>query len=310
MTSTTSAATAAAPCGQPCIDRNGVDAVRLALAALAGRHRALCDDGHNAVIFDTSAAPGTPPRRQIDRAVLALLHRQRWIETTPAATDGDEGREDGGALHYRLTRLGQEALRRLKSTTTTTGTAAPAVAARATGKGRQTSASTTPDSHAERALVWLHQRRDKAGKPLISSEQFAAGERLAADFWFGQMMPRTTIDWSRITDQRPSGGTSRPLELSERAHDARDRVHRALAALGPELAAVAVEVCCHGRGLEQVERALSYPSRSVKVLLDVALLALARHYGLLPPADFAPRQSAQQRHWGSDDYRPTIDGRD
>ena len=31
---------------------------------------------------------------------------------------------------------------------------------------------------------------------MISQAQFDAGERLRADFWFAQMTPRTTTNWS------------------------------------------------------------------------------------------------------------------
>jgi hypothetical protein len=85
---------------------------------------------------------------------------------------------------------------------------------------------------------------------------------------------------------------------------ARQRVNRALEALGPELAGVAIDVCCHEMGLEAAEQARGWPPRSAKVVLDVALTTLARHYGLIPPERPLPQRL---RHWGDADYRPTLD---
>ena len=51
----------------------------------------------------------------------------------------------------------------------------------------------------ESPLSWLVRRKDKDGRPLISPAEFDAGERLRADFYFSQMMPRVTGNWSGVT---------------------------------------------------------------------------------------------------------------
>jgi len=48
---------------------------------------------------------------------------------------------------------------------------------------------------AESPLAWLRRRKDRDGTAMISAPQFDAGERLRADFWFGQMTPRVTMSW-------------------------------------------------------------------------------------------------------------------
>jgi hypothetical protein len=163
---------------------------------------------------------------------------------------------------------------------------------------------THPD---ESPLAWLRRRRDKDGQPMIGAPEFEAGERLRADYTFGQLMPNITSRWSPIGggDGRPRGARSGGSELRDSTLAARERVNRALDAVGPELAGILIDVCCHLKGLEDAERAQGWPLRSAKVVLQIALSRLARHYGLMPPA----RQStgpAQIRHWGGEGYRPNI----
>jgi hypothetical protein len=144
----------------------------------------------------------------------------------------------------------------------------------------------------------------------ISHAQFDAGERLRADFWFAQMTPRVTMSWSAMAPaqrRRRAGMTlASDGDLQENIAGARERVRRALAAVGPELAGVLIDVCCHLKGLEEAERAAGWPQRAGKVVLQLALTRLARHYGIGPAAGASPRAGAV-RHWGSDDYRPPFD---
>lgn len=159
-------------------------------------------------------------------------------------------------------------------------------------------------NEAESPLAWLRSRRDKDGTPLIDAAAFTAGERFRADFTVAGMMARTTMNWDGLgapTERRRSGASG-GLLVTEAAMAARDRVNRAITAVGPELAGVLVDVCCHLKGLGDVERARGWPLRSGKVVLRMALAALARHYGLDETAkgpSIVPR-----RHWGAPDYKP------
>jgi hypothetical protein len=132
---------------------------------------------------------------------------------------------------------------------------------------------------AESPLAWLARRRGRGGATLIDAAQFEAGERLRADFTFGQLMPRTTSDWSAAVASTRRGSGGGAAEMTEAALAARQRVGRALDAVGPEFAGVLLDVCCFLKGLEDVERERRWPLRSAKVVLQLALDALARHYG-------------------------------
>ena len=90
-------------------------------------------------------------------------------------------------------------------------------------------------------------------------------------------------------------------DLTDSAIAARVAVNRALEAMGPELAGVALDVCCFMKGLETVERERQWPVRSAKLMLRTALMALSRHYN--PPT---PARRARVEHWGAEGYRPEL----
>jgi hypothetical protein len=133
---------------------------------------------------------------------------------------------------------------------------------------------------AESPLAWLARRRGKDGRTMIAPVQFHAGERLRADFTFAQLAPQMAVDWSAPI--RGAGGASAgaPAALADTVLAARQRLRRALDAAGPEFAGLLVDVCCFLKGLEDVERERGWPPRSAKVVLQLGLDRLVRHYGL------------------------------
>jgi hypothetical protein len=161
---------------------------------------------------------------------------------------------------------------------------------------------------AESPLGWLKSRKDMSGRPLISDHQYEAGERLRADYWFAQLTPRVTASWSALapSGRARRGAPSPSAGLRDEVIAAKERVLRALEAVGPELAGVLIDICCELKGLEDAEKDQGWPQRSGKVVLQLALTRLARHYGLNVPNE-RPRSRTDIRHWGSEDYRPTLD---
>jgi hypothetical protein len=241
-------------------------------------------DDHSEACVVFSARAGVPhPAATVSRGTLAFALRSGWVER-----HGDTGRIAISPSGRRMVRAAKA-----RAATVAAGKGADNV-----GKARA--------SEQEGPLAWLRRRRNKFGQPFMSEAQIAAAERLAADFWHGGLMPRVTADWSaaapRSRMRRATPGIG--VEASDAALAARQRVHKALSAVGPELSRMLVEVCCHEVGLEAIEQAAGWPQRTARVVLDLALKELARHYGLLPPEQWSP---GRMRHWGDADYRPTLE---
>jgi len=153
----------------------------------------------------------------------------------------------------------------------------------------------------ESPLLWLYRRPGKDGRPQISSEEFAAGERFRADITLAGMLPRTTMNWdAALTPEQAGMGPRDVAGSSDTALAARQRVRLACDRLGPELSGLAIDICGFLKGLDLVERERRWPPRSAKVVLRVALAALATHYGL----DRRARPSGL-RSWQADGARPS-----
>lgn len=149
----------------------------------------------------------------------------------------------------------------------------------------------------ESPLAWLASRKGRDGHALIGPDQFIAGERLRADFTRGHLSPRVTSSWSGIG--RNQGAGSGAGEMTDLIVASRQRVRSALEACGPEFAGLLMDVCCFLRGLEDIERERGWPSRSAKVVLQLALDRLARHYGF--QSSKQRTGSAQIRTWLAED---------
>jgi hypothetical protein len=144
------------------------------------------------------------------------------------------------------------------------------------------------------------------GTAVLDAEQFNAGEKLRRDYEFAHLRARVTMNYdnqtSEIRDARFSD--NHIAKLSDDALAARDRVHAALEAVGPELSGILMQVCCLTAGLEQAELALNLPRRAGRAILSMALARLARHYGLKPSMRHAG--PAQIGHWAVVGFKPKF----
>lgn len=146
-------------------------------------------------------------------------------------------------------------------------------------------------NQAESPLAWLHARG------AIEDVQFEAGERLRRDYTLAQLEPRLCTDLSAPVVLGGSG--PKAAFISDTVLAAKQRLSKALGAVGPGLSDLLFDVCCALKGLEATEKEKSWPRRSGKVVLMLALDRLADHYGLRP----APA-SSRLRSWSADNLEP------
>jgi hypothetical protein len=247
-----------------------------------------------------------------ERRALRLLKRiaARDGSATTAEPDVIEGLERRGLVERQegrlnLTPLGIAALRRHLAGAD--GFAAQHQSRITVGiEDREFGRASVTVNEDESPLSRFRRTKGRDGEPLIGAAEFAAGERLRADFTRGQLMPRVTANWSASVSLRRRGdGGGGMAEMTDAIVTARQRVDRALEAVGPDFSGLLLDFCCFLKGIEEIERERSWPARSAKLVLRLALASLARHYGLI---ETARGRDAGRRitHWGSEDYRPTI----
>ncbi len=159
----------------------------------------------------------------------------------------------------------------------------------------------------ESPLLRLFQQKSGAEKSYIDAPQFAAGEKLRADYERAHMGQRV------VSAYAPSGGSGgRHWQMSDNAVEkltdgtlaAKQRLHSAFAAVGPELSGILYQVCCLTSGFESAEAILALPPRSGKAVLKLALTRLARHYGFIKTKTPKPKDALS--HWAMDDYRLSV----
>lgn len=152
----------------------------------------------------------------------------------------------------------------------------------------------------EDPLDLLRRHRGRDGAKLCGDGALAAAERLSRDIAQAEAVPQVTANWSRLV---VDGASPRHgLALPERVIAARERLDAALIAVGPDFANILLDICGFSKGLERLEQEHGWPVRSGKVIVSLALKALARHYGLDDVAQ--GRAHAPMRLWASADYRP------
>ncbi len=126
-------------------------------------------------------------------------------------------------------------------------------------------------NQSESPLAWLRARR------LVTDRQFAAGELVRADFERAALGPRVTMRWDASGVRTPRAGIHAP-DLSAPQISAKARFDAALTAAGPGLADILWRIVCAGETIPDAERALSWPARSGRLVLTLALDRVASYY--------------------------------
>ena len=117
----------------------------------------------------------------------------------------------------------------------------------------------------------------------LSPIQVAAGERLRADYERSTLSTSVTADWTRPPRGKSPRAPHDPAGAPVSRLAAKDRVMDALAAAGPGLDRLLVNVCLRETGMTKAERALGWPERAGLPALAMALERLAVFYGLKAP---------------------------
>jgi hypothetical protein len=125
---------------------------------------------------------------------------------------------------------------------------------------------------AESPIGWLYSRGH------LDDRLFDAGERLRADYERAQLSPSLTMRWDPV---RVKTTGESDLTPGERQLAARMRFDGALAAAGSGLSDILWRVVCACEALPDAERALSWPARSGKLVLRLALDRVASFYRIV-----------------------------
>lgn len=122
---------------------------------------------------------------------------------------------------------------------------------------------------AESPLAWLHARGH------LDDRLYDASERLRSDYERASLGPSVTMQWDAV---RIRGSGDSGLNPSERQIAAKARFDGAMAAAGSGLSDILWRVACGCESLPDVEKKLSWPARSGKLVLKLALERVADFY--------------------------------
>ena len=243
----------------------------------SGACLAIANDMDKAVIARDMPDGKTMRTMVVDRVYAEAMALKDWIAVT----------SDGRITRYRITTAGRMALKRFlakeEALRVGMGEGADPFSEQHRDWAKRT-VSTDKNKRrgirynaSESPLSALARRKDKDGKPFLSPELVAVGERLREDFELAQMGPRVTQNWENFL----SGGVRGDFPGSAEgggSQQARDRVAAALKDLGPGLGDVALRCCCFLEGMEAVEQRMEWSARSGKIVLRIALAHLKAHY--------------------------------
>lgn len=139
-------------------------------------------------------------------------------------------------------------------------------------------------------LQVLARRHRADGEAWLPPELIGAALRFRESWEIARIGGGMTRDWEALLCGRvanAAGGAGRhPSGTPTRRLEAEESLAAAIRALGPDLAETVLLGVCEEHGMEDIEKRLTFPARSGKIVLRIALRMLARHYRKSSTADF------------------------
>ncbi len=238
---------------------------------------AIAPDMEKAVVVRELSGGQTARTAVVDRQVAQAMALKDWITCV----------KSGRIARYGITTAGRTALKRLLAEAENARAGFAEAPAHFGDQHRVWGEKTVSEDGKRRAvrynvaespLAALARRKDKHGKPFLTDDLVAAGERLREDFELAQMGPRVAQNWERFLTGGTRGGFSNDSGVGDGPTGARERVSEALRDLGPGLGDVVLRCCCYLEGMEAAERRMGWSARSGKIVLRIALQRLKHHY--------------------------------
>ncbi|WP_343231095.1 DUF6456 domain-containing protein [Thalassovita aquimarina] len=236
---------------------------------------AVAADMEKAVVVREDETGGNTRTAVVDRGIAEAMALNNWIDCA----------DPGRISRYHITAEGRAALARLLAQAEIRAQAGFAEAPTAfnmapdDGEGTASIPGQAPlrrhrYNAAESPMMLLARRKDRNGKPFLSPDLVAAGERLREDFELARMETPTPQDWDRVLSPAEPGD----VRDGKEGATARERVASALSDLGPGLGDVALRCSCYLEGLEAAEKRMGWSAWSGKIVLRIALQRLKMHY--------------------------------
>ena len=189
----------------------------------------------------------------------------RWLEAgpatiEPAATEGSLILRNGlgviAATTDLLAQLARDGKILRRGARLEASGAAPASMVPQRTTGTVAAGSRAPAVNpAESPLGLLVRLKDRNGSAFLDAAEFDAGERLREDYTRGRIMPRIGANWEIGVSSGMRGEANTVATLTDAALAARQRVDRALTAVGPELSGLLVVAVGKGRAEDGARRA-------------------------------------------------------
>lgn len=181
---------------------------------------------------------------------------------------------------------------------------APAHAGRPDDGANESERRARRSPEAESPLTWLRRRKGSDGAPLLDDVHVLAGERFRTDVTMAAMLPSVTTNWSRMEAAAGRAAPRDPALASDVTIAARQRVRAAFRRLGSGMGHFVLDTCAFLVPLQDAEARRSWPARSGKLVLRLALSQLAEHYGLEQTAVGPAR--GRLAGWQADGVRPDL----